>query len=72
MLINTQQPVSTRNTAESEFEDVELLSLNNHSVARRNWLLRVYEHGSASCPSIIMSPCSACGWPEWEEKNLLS
>ena len=23
-------------------------------------------------PSITMSPRSACGWPEWEEKNLLS
>ncbi len=27
---------------------------------------------SVTCPSITMSPRSACGWPEWEEKNLLS
>lgn len=26
---------------------------------------------SATCPSITMSTRSACGWPEWEEKNLL-
>lgn len=25
-----------------------------------------------TCPSITMSPRSACGWPEREEKNLLS
>jgi len=27
---------------------------------------------SATCPAITMSPRSASGWPEWEEKNLLA
>jgi hypothetical protein len=27
---------------------------------------------SVNCPSITMSPRNACGWPEWEEKSLLS
>ena len=27
---------------------------------------------SAACPAITMSPRSASGWPEWEEKNLLT